>query len=95
MENEIPEKTGPPPRRHPWDDAYFVISGEVEFQIGRRCERVCAGDFVYAPGGIIHVFRPDDEQWEFPPGSRVVVERKSFQGGANAVLVAVKRYERP
>jgi quercetin dioxygenase-like cupin family protein len=56
MENIIPENAGPPPHRHPWDEAYFVTAGEVEFEIGERRERVRAGEFVYAPGGTVHAF---------------------------------------
>jgi quercetin dioxygenase-like cupin family protein len=56
MENIIPENAGPPPHSHPWDEAYFVTAGEVEFQIGERRERVRAGEFVYAPGGTVHAF---------------------------------------
>jgi quercetin dioxygenase-like cupin family protein len=56
MENVIPEKSGPPPHNHPWDEAYYVVSGEVEFEIEGRCERVAAGDFVYAPAGVTHAF---------------------------------------
>ena len=56
MENVIPLNAGPPPHHHPWDEAYFVMSGEVEFQIGERSERACAGDFVYAPAGTVHAF---------------------------------------
>jgi len=56
MENVIPKDAGPPLHDHPWDEAYFVMAGEVEFQIGARRERVCAGDFVYAPGGTPHAF---------------------------------------
>ena len=57
MENVIPENAGPPPHHHPWDEAYFVTAGEVEFQIGERREIVRAGDFVYAPAGTVHAFR--------------------------------------
>lgn len=57
MENVIPQNAGPPPHRHDWDEAYYVTSGEVEFQIGERHERVAAGDFVYAPAGTVHGFR--------------------------------------
>jgi quercetin dioxygenase-like cupin family protein len=56
MENLIPAGSGPPPHRHPWDEAYFLIEGEVEFRIGERIERVRAGDFVYAPAGTAHAF---------------------------------------
>ncbi|MGJ0506943.1 MAG: cupin domain-containing protein [Methylocystis sp.] len=57
MENVIPEQAGPPPHSHPWDEAYYVIEGEVAFQIGDRRELVRAGDFVYAPGGTVHAFQ--------------------------------------
>lgn len=57
MENIIPQNAGPPPHQHPWDEAYFVVAGEVEFEFGERRERVGAGDFVYAPGGTVHAFR--------------------------------------
>jgi len=52
----IPKDAGPPPHAHPWDEAYFVLDGEVEVQIGDRRERVRAGDFVYAAGGTVHAF---------------------------------------
>jgi hypothetical protein len=35
---------------------------------------------------------PDDEQWEFPPGSRVVVEKRAFEGKAATDLVAVRLF---
>jgi quercetin dioxygenase-like cupin family protein len=56
MENVIPLNAGPPPHRHAWAEAYYVISGEVAFEIGERREKVGAGDFVYAPGGTVHAF---------------------------------------
>jgi mannose-6-phosphate isomerase-like protein (cupin superfamily) len=55
MENVIP-KAGPPPHDHPWDEAYFVTAGEVEFEIAERRERVRAGDFAYAPAGTLQAF---------------------------------------
>jgi quercetin dioxygenase-like cupin family protein len=29
-----PEGSGPPPHNHPWDEAFYVIRGEVAFGIG-------------------------------------------------------------
>jgi quercetin dioxygenase-like cupin family protein len=57
MECSIPRGFGPPPHDHPWDEAYFITSGEVEFLVDGRAERVRAGDFVYAPAGSAHGFR--------------------------------------
>ena len=33
---------------------------------------------------------PDSEQWEFQPGSRVMVEKKRFEGKSGTYLVAVR-----
>jgi hypothetical protein len=33
---------------------------------------------------------PADEQWEFPPGSRVVAEKRTFEGKTQVELVAVR-----
>jgi quercetin dioxygenase-like cupin family protein len=57
MENVIPENAGPPPHRHPWDETYYVLRGEVEFEIEGRRQRAGAGDLVYAPAGVTHAFR--------------------------------------
>lgn len=57
MENIIPEGAGPPPHFHPWGEAYYLISGEVEFQVGDETLRVSGGDFVYAPANTVHAFQ--------------------------------------
>ena len=57
MENVIPRDAGPPAHFHAWDEAYYLISGEVEFEIEGERKRVRGGDFVYAPGGTVHAFR--------------------------------------
>jgi quercetin dioxygenase-like cupin family protein len=56
IENLVPVGAGPPPHHHPWDEAYFVIEGEVEFRIGDSVLRVRAGDFAYAPANTVHAF---------------------------------------
>lgn len=38
---------------------------------------------------------PQDERWEFPPGSRVVVEEKNFEGKSGTELVAIALYGAP
>jgi quercetin dioxygenase-like cupin family protein len=62
MEAELPKHSGPPPHHHPWDEAYYVIEGEVRFSLGDREELIKAGEFVYAPGGTPHGFQGASEK---------------------------------
>ena len=57
MENVIPRDAGPPPHSHDWDEAYYVISGAVDFEIAGEKVTVRAGDFAYAPAGTTHAFK--------------------------------------
>ena len=56
LEAELPLGAGPPPHEHSWDEAYYVIEGEVRFTLGTETIVVKAGDFIYAPGGTVHAF---------------------------------------
>jgi len=62
MENVIPKNAGPPPHFHAWDEAYYVTSGAVEFEIAGQRQLVRAGDFVYAPAGTVHGFHGASDQ---------------------------------
>jgi quercetin dioxygenase-like cupin family protein len=57
MEVALPPDSGPPPHTHPWDEAYYVVEGEVRFVLAGSEQVVRAGDFVYAPGGTLHGFK--------------------------------------
>ena len=57
MEEEIPVGHGPPPHRHDWDEAYYVIEGALDFEIDGRSVRVEPGDFVYLPRNTVHAFK--------------------------------------
>jgi quercetin dioxygenase-like cupin family protein len=57
MEVTLPLHAGPPPHRHPWDEAYYVIAGSVRFTLDGRERTLDAGDFAYAPGGTVHGFQ--------------------------------------
>jgi mannose-6-phosphate isomerase-like protein (cupin superfamily) len=52
-----PEGSGPPPHSHPWDEAYYVLRGEVAFGIGDRESLAVEGTLVQIPGGSTHCFR--------------------------------------
>lgn len=51
------EGSGPPPHRHPWDEAFFVIDGEVEFGLGDEQCVAAPGTLVHVPAGTLHWFR--------------------------------------
>lgn len=57
MEVVLPADAGPPPHHHPWDEAYYVVEGEVRFTLDGREQLVRGGDFLYAPGGTVHGFK--------------------------------------
>lgn len=62
MSATLPPDAGPPPHHHPWDEAYYVIEGEVMFSIDGRDQPVGAGDFIYAPAGTVHGFKGTSQQ---------------------------------
>ncbi len=62
MEVVLPKDQGPPPHDHPWDEAYYVLEGQVRFRLGEDEQVFQGGDFIYAPGGVIHSFQGAAEQ---------------------------------
>ena len=58
-------ETEPPPgvwaavphRHRDHSEAFYVLTGEVEFRLGERTERCPAGAFVFVPRGAVHGFR--------------------------------------
>ena len=51
------EGSGPPPHSHPWDEAYFMIDGEMDVLLGDRTVVLVPGAFVFVPAGTVHNFR--------------------------------------
>jgi quercetin dioxygenase-like cupin family protein len=51
------EGSGPPPHHHPWDEAFYVLRGEVAFGAGDQESTAGPGTFVHIPGGTTHWFR--------------------------------------
>ncbi len=47
---------GPPPHRHPWDEAFFILDGRVEVACEGRAEVLSAGSFVQIPAGTTHAY---------------------------------------
>jgi len=57
FEEEVPLGMGPPPHRHDWDEAYYILDGEVDFEIDGQAVRSAAGDFNYLPRNTVHGFK--------------------------------------
>jgi len=53
---EGPEGSGPPPHRHGWDEAFFVLSGEIEFICGDETHMCPPGTLVHVPKNTTHGF---------------------------------------
>ena len=57
MEEEIPIGHGPPPHRHDWDEAYYVIEGALDFEMDGKQVTIRRGDFAYLPRNTVHAFK--------------------------------------
>jgi quercetin dioxygenase-like cupin family protein len=50
------EGTGPPPHSHDWDEAFYVLKGEVNFLCDGNSYVCSAGTLVHVPRGTVHAF---------------------------------------
>ena len=57
FEEEVPLGKGPPPHHHDWDEAYYILEGEIDFEIDGRTVNAKPGDFNYLPRGTVHGFK--------------------------------------
>ncbi len=71
-----PEGSGPPPHSHPWDEAFYVIRGEIAFGVGDRDLVASPGTLVHLPAGTTHWFR-------FGPGGGEMVSMTSREGASH------------
>jgi quercetin dioxygenase-like cupin family protein len=61
FEEEVPLGMGPPPHRHDWDEAYYILEGEVEFHVDGERVKSARGDFNYLPRNTVHGFKGASE----------------------------------
>jgi quercetin dioxygenase-like cupin family protein len=47
---------GPPLHSHDFDESFYVIEGELTFQVRDELHRVGAGELAFAPRGVPHTF---------------------------------------
>jgi quercetin dioxygenase-like cupin family protein len=71
---QYPPGFAPPPHIHDHEDeAFYVLDGDVELQIGDEVSRIAAGTFAFVPRGTVHRFscvgeRPGRMLIAFTPG---------------------------
>jgi len=76
------EGTGPPPHSHDWDEAFYVISGEVNFQ--------CAGERHKCPAGtLVHIPRNTEHGFSYGKGGGTMMEVTSRNGTAAELFTAI------
>jgi quercetin dioxygenase-like cupin family protein len=69
-----PEGSGPPPHNHPWDEAFYVVAGQVIFGVDGDDNLLAPpGTLVHIPGGSMHWFR-------FGPGGGEMISMTSRIG---------------
>ena len=75
--------SGPPPHHHPWDEAFYVIRGEVRFGADGEETTAGPGTLVHIPGGTTHWFKVGD-------GGAQMLSITS-RAGASAFFTAISR----
>lgn len=57
--NNFPGHGGGPPAHHhnAYDEAFYVLAGEMEFRVDGETSRVPAGSMAFVPRGATHAFR--------------------------------------
>jgi mannose-6-phosphate isomerase-like protein (cupin superfamily) len=57
LESVMPSgATGPPLHQHDFDEAFYVLEGELTFHLDGELVTVGAGGLAFAPGGAPHTF---------------------------------------
>ena len=52
----LPGFGGPPLHHHDFDETFYVIEGELTFQLGDELFRAKAGEIAFAPRGVPHTY---------------------------------------
>jgi quercetin dioxygenase-like cupin family protein len=52
-----PAGAGPPPHRHPWEEVYVVLSGELEVTVDASAKILGPGGIAHVPANAVHGYR--------------------------------------
>ena len=90
---------GPPLHVHPaHEEAFYVVEGEVEFEVDGETTRATPGTLLLSPRGVPHKFRlvsPEPAKLFkiiSPPGFEKFFEEIDGEGDLNRILEASKKY---
>ena len=78
------EGTGPPPHKHGWDEAFYVLKGSVEFTYGGKTMLALPGTLVHLPGGTVHSFR-------YGTGGGQILEMTGANGTASKLFTSLDK----
>jgi quercetin dioxygenase-like cupin family protein len=56
MLNTVPKGLGAPPHKHPWDESFYVVKGQVQLQLEDKIMSLNPGDYVLIPANYKHAF---------------------------------------
>src|SRR5215831_675453 len=92
-EVRVSPNNGPPPHIHSREDeSFFVLEGEVEFQVGDEKITGRPGTFIQAPRGIAHSFKNNTQ---LPARILVFVTPAGFENFVNEFARPVASFDSP
>ena len=57
VDNTLPPHwDGPPLHHHAFDETFYVLAGEITFQVREELVTAGPGELVFVPGGVAHAF---------------------------------------
>src|SRR5690349_11751555 len=84
---------GPPPHIHEHEDeAFYILEGELSFQIGEQTAIASAGSFAFAPRGIVHKFSNPSSK---PAKALVIASPGGFEKALEEMSQLAPRGDQP
>jgi quercetin dioxygenase-like cupin family protein len=92
-EIRVSPNNGPPPHIHSREDeSFFVLEGEVDFQIGDEKITARPGTFIQGPRGIAHSFK---NNMQLPARMLVFITPAGFENFVNEFARPVASFDSP
>jgi quercetin dioxygenase-like cupin family protein len=93
VENRVSPNNGPPPHIHSREDeSFFVLEGELEFQVGDEKLTARPGAFIQGPRGIAHSFKNNTQ---LPARVLVFVTPAGFENFVKEFARPVASFDSP